>query len=241
INLSLSGLTTSQASFFTQAQSFWESVLIGYKPGINIPGITINAAGAAIDGVGGTLGQAGPAFVTNQGGFTLTTEGNMTFDSADLANLETNGSLEDVILHEMAHVLGFGTLWTANSVYVNGSGQYTGTNGLAMWQTEFNQPGATFVPVELGGSAGTANGHWDENNGGAGLTGVTDGSGNDMRNELMTGWLNTPAFISNTTKMSFMDIGYDVAIVPLPAAMWLFASGSGVFFGIAFRRSQSPG
>lgn len=52
-----------------------------------------------------------------------------------------------------------------------------------------------------------------------------------MQNELMTGWLNSPAFISNTTLMSFQDIGYEVSAVPLPAAAWLFGSGLMVLAG----------
>jgi len=240
INLNIvGGLTASQQSIFTQAELFWESVLTDYQTGISIPGgITINAEGATIDGVGGILGSAGPTFGTVQAGFTLTTEGDMTFDSADLASLETSGSLEDVILHEMAHVLGLGTLWIDNGVYVTGSGQYTGAYGLAAYQAEFD-PLATFIPVELGGGAGTANGHWDENDGGAGLTGITDGNGNDMRDELMTGWLNPGSFVSNTTKMSFMDLGYEVTLVPVPAAVWLFASGFGMLFGFSTRKRQA--
>lgn len=35
----------------------------------------------------------------------------MEFDEADVAQLEADGELEAVILHEMAHVLGLGTLW----------------------------------------------------------------------------------------------------------------------------------
>jgi len=236
INLSFSGtLTPSQQATFTQAESFWESVLVGYQPGINIPSITIDAAGTFIDGPGGILGQAGPTSLTNQGGYRLTTGGTMEFDSADLDSLELDGTLGDVILHEMAHVLGFGTLWTLNGVYhpLGAPGQYTGANGLAMWQSEFNQPGATFVPVELGGGPGTAGGHWNEVDGGAGPTGITDSLGRDMRDELMTGWLNPGSFVSDMTRASFIDIGYDVTFVPLPAAVWLFISGFGLLFGFA--------
>jgi hypothetical protein len=36
----------------------------------------------------------------------------MSFDTADLDRMEADGCLQDVILHEMGHVLGFGTLWS---------------------------------------------------------------------------------------------------------------------------------
>ncbi len=230
INLSfLGGLTVSQQSIFNTAKATWESLITGYQPGISITGVTISAEGAAIDGVGGILGSAGPTFGVNQGGFLLATQGAMQFDSADLGALETGGSLSAVILHEMAHVLGFGTLWTQNGVYTNGTGQFTGANALAAYKTEFNQPLATFVPVELGGGGGTANGHWDEVDGGAGNTGIVDTQGRDKSRELMTGWLNSPAYISNTTVMSFRDIGFTTvnlgAAAPEPGTFGLLGLG----------------
>ena len=214
------GLTDSQKSLFTTAKETWQSLLGNYNAAVlaagNVIQPTITASGEAIDGVGGTLGSAGPNLITKRAGIWLSKEGQMSFDTADLASMEANGSLYSVILHEMAHVLGFGTLWTYNSLYVNGSGQYTGAKALAAYKTEFNQPGATFVPVELGGSSGTANGHWNEVDNGSGLTGITQiGTGKDMRNELMTGWLNTPTFISKTTLAAFADLGFDP--VPEPA------------------------
>ena len=35
----------------------------------------------------------------------------MSFDTADLAQIEADGSLVRVIMHEMGHVLGIGTIW----------------------------------------------------------------------------------------------------------------------------------
>ena len=217
------GLSVTQQNVFTAAKSFWESQLTGYKSGISITGLTINASGTPIDGVGGVLGQAGPTNTTTQGGFVLATAGTMRFDSADLGNMETNGTLQNVILHEMAHVLGFGTLWTSNGVYVNGSGQFTGAAALARYRTEFNQSSATSVPVELGGGGGTANGHWNEVDGGAGLTGIVDSQNRDMRDELMTGWLNPNSFVSNMTVASFSDIGFTITAVPEPSSIVLSA------------------
>ena len=214
------GFTSSQAAVFDNAENFWENVITGYQPGISVRGIEIDAAGLAIDGVGGILGSAGPTLGQSQGGYMLATKGVMQFDTADISYLETNGTLYDVILHEMAHVIGFGTLWTYNGVYTTDSGQYTGAAALAAYQAEFD-PLATYVPIELGGGSGTANAHWDEA---------------ILGDELMTGWLSGSTFVSLTTQYSFEDIGYTISPVPLPGAIVFF--GSGLLYLLTYKRRQ---
>lgn len=193
------GLSVSQKNIFAQAESFWESYLLGYDGAIGFPpGLTITAQGAANDGVGGVLGSAGPTagYRNASNNILYASTGTMSFDSADLSNMETNGSLLSVIVHEMAHVIGFGTLWSYNNLSVAGSGRYTGQYALAAYRAEYDAS-ATYVPVELDGGAGTANSHWDET-----------WSGGPM--EIMTGYLNTPATLSKTTLASFRDLGYVV-------------------------------
>ncbi|WP_427501233.1 leishmanolysin-related zinc metalloendopeptidase [Methylomonas sp. MED-D] len=248
INLNFSGLTSEQESYFQDAAGFWESIITGYGSAVTdqrINGVTISASAAAIDGSGGTLGSAGPTQTWqssryNTGGYSLTRLGDMKFDTADIANMISNGTFLSVIEHEMAHVLGFGTLWEANGLYTSGSGQYTGEYGVAAYRSEFGQAGATYVPVEQGGGSGTADGHWNEVDKGAANTGIVDTEGHDMRYELMTGWLNAPAFLSNTTIQSFRDLGYSVvAPVPLPASLWMFAGALLGFVGLPGRRRSA--
>jgi hypothetical protein len=135
----------------------------------------------SIDGPGKILGQAGPCFVRNAPD-NHTVLGVMAFDSADVAGMIANGSLNSVILHEMGHVLGFGTLWGAaqfnclanpsatgsvQDTYFGcpkalaefdsiGGTSYTGGNKIPVE----NCGGPTFVPPNCG--AGSYNSHWRE-------------------------------------------------------------------------------
>ena len=230
-------------SAFEAAEARWESIITGWTDGVNIvsnnggnsfynvgdnlSSLFINAG--TFDGSpGGVLGSAGPTEIVNDGSVWLASHGAMNFDTADLDNLQAAGSLEDVILHEMGHVLGIGTLWTINDLYDNGTGEYDGANGVAQYQTEFNND-ATFVPVELGGGGGTANGHWDETRPVSagdtvldpnGLTVIDPNNinfGKSRTAALMTGFLDSGAdtFISNTTGGSLQDLGYDVSFAAI--------------------------
>jgi len=203
LTINLSGFTAEQEAMFAQAETMWEDVITGYQLGISRTGITINAQTADLGGAGGTLAQAGPTGSTNQGGFRLTTSGTMTFDIADLPNLTNNGRLVFTAAHEIGHILGIGTQWNRNNVYVDGTGQYTGAFGVAAYQQEFD-PDATFVPVELNGGGGTVDSHWDE------TSSVQDPFGRDLDEELMTGFLSGSNFLSTTTVQSLRDIGFEV-------------------------------
>lgn len=221
----LGGLTQSQSALFDNAVSTWESYLIGTQTDLNL-NLVINAQGVDIDGSGGVLGQGGPDDGVVSGNFSYATTGIMRFDIADLASMESDGTLGAVILHEMAHVIGFGTIWNIGSylnsmfagtqnVYVNGTGRYTGAWALNEYRNEFD-PNATYVPVELGGGSGTANAHWDEQWAGG-------------KGELMTGTLDLPSTLSRTTIASFADIGYKTIVtharqVSAPATLILFVT-----------------
>ena len=253
INLNFSGSMTSvQRQTFVDAAAFWNSTITGYTLNSYYGttyghSLTIGVSLPAIDGVSGILGSAGPTYVdlfNNYASGSVTqslwysSAGEMQFDSADVAAMVAANTFYGVVLHEMAHVLGIGTLWAyntqnavGNNLYTAGSGQYYGPAALAAWQTEFGQPGATFVPVELGGGVGTANGHWNEVNGGAGNTGFTSNlTGMDLSRELMTGWVGDSIYLSTVTLGGLVDLGYTVdyskagvinyvAAVPEPAGL----------------------
>lgn len=223
-------LSVSQKQVFAQAEAFWESKILGYAAQIAFPaGLTIEASGMVRDGQGGVLGSAGPTGAYTYNGLYYASVGKMQFDVADLSWLEQNNSLYAVIVHEMAHVIGFGTLWELNGLYTRGTGQYRGSYGLNAYREEFS-PGAGFVPIELDGGTGTADGHWDE----SWLGGSSD---------IMTGYLEGQVTISNTTLMSFRDLGYVVAeqFVEQPAPVSVGFAGMAMIllFGRRIQRADT--
>jgi hypothetical protein len=154
-----------------------------------------------IDGQGGTLGLAAPCVVREGSG--LPVLGVMRFDTADLAALESTGRLDAVVLHEMMHVVGVGTVWTSMSPpLLSGAGGldpiFTGSNAIDAF---LNFNGGAFysgtpVPVENTGGSGTRDSHWRES---------------VFKNELMTGWISGATQpLSRTTGASLLDLGYEV-------------------------------
>jgi hypothetical protein len=225
------GLSASQQNTFIDAEDFWEKTLTSYTESVAFPpGMTIQAEGKDIDGVGGVLGSAGPrsAYRYNQKFYTAT--GIMSFDSADLSNMERNGTLYSVIVHEMAHVIGFGTLWQSNGLYDAGTGEYTGAYANAAYRQEFDAD-ALFVPVELDGGPGTEDGHWDETWAGP-------------SSDIMTGYIEGAITISNTTLAAFRDLGYNTSSAEkssesTPTNVSAPLIGAFSLFGFAlFRRRQ---
>jgi hypothetical protein len=196
-----SGDPTYQPVFNTASQ-IWQEIITADLPDVNsatygfIDDLLIDASVVAIDGAGGILGQAGPNDFRS--GTSLPDHGTMQFDSADVASMYGNGTLLDVILHEMGHVLGIGTLWTTKGLKASGSFSYTGANGIAEYKVLSGNPGATSVPLETTGGSGTAGAHWSEA---------------VFGNELMTGFLgNGFNPLSRLTIASLKDLGYSVDV-----------------------------
>ncbi len=157
-----------------------------------------------IDGSGRVLAVAGPCWTRVAGG--LPSYGFMRFDAADLDRLERIGALHDLVLHEMGHVLGFGTfVWEDFGLLRNtASGKtspdthFSGPLAIAA----FDEAGGTGytgakVPVENTGSLGNRNGHWRET---------------VLMDELMTAWLDVDRTnpLSAITIQSLADLGYVV-------------------------------
>lgn len=237
----LGNMTPSQSQAFLAARNRLQRLIVGdlanipvnrpagdclpNQPAMNetIDDLVIFAEVAAIDGPGMILGQAGPCIVRSSGN--LPAIGIMQFDVADLTNLENQGLLQFVILHEMLHVIGFGSVWSSLGLLSGAATTdpfFTGSQAI----TAFNSIGGTAfvgnkVPVEGTGGPGTRNSHWRET---------------VFKTELMTGFLNNGANpLSIVTANSLADMGYTVdtgepdafAIVP-PFTIPSATRGSGV-------------
>ncbi len=84
--------------------------------GDTVDDILMRSRGLPIDGQNGVLGRAGPTRLRS--GSLLPIIGVMEFDIGDLARLEAEGGLLNVIVHEMGHVLGIGTIWQLKNLLV---------------------------------------------------------------------------------------------------------------------------
>lgn len=219
--------TDSQAAAFETARLRWQGALINSLPAIqgslsdlaqecgvpfdggnvSVTGVHIFVQLQKIDGPGGKngniLGQAGPCSIRDDGSPYL---GVMTFDTFDLDVLEDTGSLETVILHEMGHVLGVGSLWRFSGLLEDPSipdNEGADTHFLGPRATQIflellgGQPFAgAVVPVENNAQQGSSDSHWRET---------------VMDDELMSpslGGFGTVAPLSILTIGSMGDLGF---------------------------------
>jgi len=176
--------------------------------------VLIYATVAPIDGPGKILGSAGPCIIRSQSVFTVI--GLMRFDVDDLNALLATGRLDAVILHEMLHVVGFGTLWrNKDLLFGSGTTDPRFSGAVAAQQCVAAEGIVTCadgrVPVENVGGTGTIESHWRES--------IFDA-------ELMTGFVeSTPNMpLSAITLASIEDLGFTVNY--LSADPFFFPSGS---------------
>jgi hypothetical protein len=149
--------------------------------------ITISAELKFIDGQGGVLGQAGPTALRTSNYLPATAS--MQFDIADAATYFGKGLWDDIILHEMMHSLGFGSIWSKLGL-VSNNYLYLGANANSVVDAY------DFLPVESSGGSGTAGSHWSE-------TALTS--------ELMTGYINGTNRLNAISIASLADLGYGLA------------------------------
>jgi Big-like domain-containing protein len=238
----LSTVSASQRQAFTAARLRWQGVITqdledglveapaeDCGPGSpavsqDIDDVVILVSVVTIDGQGGVLASAGPCYARDFPPLTtyepgdLTVLGAMLFDADDLQDLESDGLLSDVVLHEMGHVLGFGTLWDLQGFLADPSlpnnpsadPHFTGAQARGAFDLA---GGAAYtggkVPVDnsvdLDGIPlrGTADSHWREL---------------EFETELMTGFIGTGLNpLSRITIASLADQGYAVDLAAADA------------------------
>jgi hypothetical protein len=219
----LTNATVAQQQAFDSARAKWQRLIYGDLPDVDFgvrpisPGqcgenspafrervddVLIFVTLDSIDGRGQVIGRAGPCWVRNDGRFPIL--GLMEFDTADVANLLSAGQLDEVVLHEIGHVLGYGTIWGSapNGLLVDGGGpdpHYVGAQATDAFDRHGGRgynAGAK-VPVENEGGAGTRDAHWCER---------------VFTTELMTGQLNggVPNPLSVISTASMGDLNYVV-------------------------------
>ena len=208
--------TPERRAVFDEAAARWEKIIIADEPSVTgtlptqlcgagapafvgtVDDVLIDVILAPIDGPGRILGSAGPCFANANN---LTLHGTMRFDVADLASLESRGTFDEVITHEMGHVLGVGTLWNFRRALRIGTNTpdvaFIGEKAI----TGYNSVGGAKVPVPVENmfGAGTRNAHWREAT---------------FANELMTGFIRVGEYspLSRITAGSMRDLGYGSAM-----------------------------
>jgi hypothetical protein len=164
---------TDQVYFHAAAEK-WESIITGDLPSVATSQIGVNPrAGctypsiiddlyicgvlAPIDGPGLIAGIARPTWmrVTETGAIGLPVAGEMLFDTADLQFVRNVNLIDDLVLHEMGHVIGinsgtFSEFGVQNLTATNC--RYTGTLANAEYQA---LTGCPSVAIELTGGSGT--------------------------------------------------------------------------------------
>lgn len=209
--------TESQRAAFEGAAARWQQAIIGDIPDVLaqvevdpfgcypamdevIDDVVIFVRLVPIDGPGNVLGRAGPCLVRT--GSFLPAVGIMEFDTADLVQLETSGTLQAVMLHEMGHVIGFiAGIWDVLGIAegiggadpffrgITARGAFLGALGPAGYA-------GNIVPLENLGGSGSRDSHWRE-----------QVVGTELMTSLLTG---TTQPLSAFTISAFRDMGYVV-------------------------------
>ena len=221
----LFAVTPSQKQAFEAAAARWGQVITrgfpsqSFRPGDYVSSLPLTrelvddliiyVEVSAIDGVSNILAQAySNGFRTGDAGG-LPAIGHIKLDIADLPSIETEGILNDVVLHEMGHVLGIDRyLWENKGLFVPTVSspfsfpKFTGANAVTAWQN--NVPCliedlpfglCESIPLEYEGDDPTGESHWWER---------------IFTNELMTRWLDPKPPLSKITIAALADLGYSV-------------------------------
>ncbi|MBE9014032.1 pre-peptidase C-terminal domain-containing protein, partial [Pseudanabaenaceae cyanobacterium LEGE 13415] len=211
---SLAGLNSAARDAISQAARFWEGVIVGASAitrsnilPIAIDGQSLTAQDGTADT--GTLALSGPSLTLDAADNIVITRGTSTLNLRRIAEFNSNPLyLRDIMIHEFAHVFGFGTIWQPLEFsFTDGSKLLAGKNWI-------NRSNATYRADSYAGWAygdllGTFTGtaipiepqiffHWDESR---------------FDTELMTPFAETPGTpmpMSSLTLGALRDLGWNV-------------------------------
>ena len=184
--------TAAQRQTFRQAAEVWERAITRGLPdqliassaitcddgdpslfGTHVDDLLVYTRLERIDGPGGALAEAGPCWSRGERGLPFI--GTVTIDTADLSDLESKGALGSVFTHELAHALGFGTIWHLVNPSIGPDGvevpgqdtHFSGPAAVAAFNAAGGRSytGGAKVPVENDTErygVGGLDGHWRE-------------------------------------------------------------------------------
>ncbi len=225
------------ATALADAVARWESLVVGDLPdeappadhptcapgapwvrGPAVDDLVVYVTLESVDGPGGALAGAAPCMVREDGGLPLFAR--LRIDADDVDDLAARDRLREVLIHELAHALGFGTLWPASGYLREPAAaaagavdtHFAGPRAVAAFDAAGGRTrsvGAK-VPVQHTGGSGVVDLHWRES---------------VMGNELLTAFPDAggPNPLSAVTLASLADLGYtvdlnlaDPYVVPFP-------------------------
>ncbi|MER3432915.1 MAG: hypothetical protein C4288_05640 [Leptolyngbya sp. ERB_1_1] len=211
---SLAGLSAAARDAMSQAARFWEGVILNRSAITRSNTLSIALTGENLvsqDGTAdtGTLALSGPSLTLDAANNIVITRGGSTLNSRKFAEFNANPIyLRDIMIHEFAHIFGFGTVWEpVKFSFSDGSSVTAGKNWI-------NRANATYRADSYAGSAygdllGTFTPtalpiepeifyHWDESR---------------FDTELMTPFAESPGVsmpMSSLTLGALRDLGWSV-------------------------------
>jgi trimeric autotransporter adhesin len=169
-------LAQSDIKTFQNAAKRWKQLVVGDVADVQSSGYEMPLSGctapnvindllicgevAPIDGEYNVLGYAGPYWLR---GNNIPCIGQMAFDLDDVERMKEENTYYPVILHEMGHVMGIGSIWEGTGI--TGSSRkncpYRGANGNREYQAISGCTSRT-LPTEQDGGGSTRCGHFSE-------------------------------------------------------------------------------
>ncbi|MDW4496778.1 hypothetical protein R5H30_02205 [Sulfitobacter sp. D35] len=149
----------------------------------------------AIDGTGGYMGVGGT--LAERPGSYLPSEGYFRFDEADIQAKYDSGLFKDIVMHEVLHAMGFGTIGEQQGLVksIDGQMRFVGENAIEAYHNEFPEIAANDPNSHLGVRMTNDGHHWHHKT---------------FTKEMMTSSLyNSGNYLSEMSIAALEDMGYE--------------------------------